>query len=413
MKEGEIILKKQSEKEADISFVKYEEIKRHLVYAVNKYCNLESEQKIKMFIERQKHENESGYANRFIVVPNGNITDKIKKDYLGYPSVIDGEEVYEPDFIGRLGSIEDLETQYDSIKDIAMWMLMSNRISKKYKRRAELNGEGERQEEGANTNAYKIWLSRKNIAFCALITCLNVLNFDNSEDNPRFKINYGMKKDLSKEEGTQDAFIIDVPYTGQISIHLGSEKNLNENLRIIKLATKTALRLKAKNKLISQVAERKKQKIKNGLSEEEAHNQVKEELNAEYKKEKNKIMSIVDIGIDIPEYEGRLLETSSAIPLEMGTSDKNIQAIYNNFKASSSPTNNEIAQFINEVNDDGTYKYNPREIHYLAVKLGWNADQIKFADRVSKSVQDRSRNHKLNELRRLRKAKMTEEQQVR
>ena len=124
-------------------------------------------------------------------------------------------------------------------------------------------------------------------------------------------------------------------------------------------------------------------------------------------------MSIVDIGIDIPEYEGRLLETSSAIPLEMGTSDKNIQAIYNNFKASSSPTNNEIAQFINEVNDDGTYKYNPREIHYLAVKLGWNADQIKFADRVSKSVQDRSRNHKLNELRRLRKAKMTEEQQVR
>lgn len=59
------------------------------------------------------------------------------------------------------------------------------------------------------------------------------------------------------------------------------------------------------------------------------------------------------------------------------------------------------------------FKYNPREIHYLAVKFGWNAEKIQFADRLSKIRTERENNPeyiKIQKVQALIKKKMSEKQ---
>ena len=270
---------------------------------------------------------------------------------------------------GMIGSISLID-QYQAINNIALWMLMSNRVSKEYQAIADRKGEQYMDNKKRyNIDSAKKWLNQKDQAFCTLIACLNVLNVCNTENDPFYKINYGMTKDLS-QEFAKDAFIIDVPGTGQMSIHFGNAARLNRNLRNIDNLTETILELQ-KESLI-------KKKVELGMSRRDAELSVSGEI-----KRKRKI----------PQYTGRLYETSSAIPLELNT--VNQQAVTKHyFKESWNPQYDEIDRFVQESG------YNPREIHYWAVKSEWNGELIRYVDGLLEKIiksEEKTENQKMTE----------------
>ena len=387
---------------------RYEDIKSNLVEAVNRYCELESKENIIRFIENQIDNDRNKYKNRFIVVPKkGDVIERIKSDYLGVPKVVNNEKIYESNYKGEIGCSEEIDAQMEAIRDAALLMLMSNRVAKKLYDMCDKTEEKPKKEE-LRRKAGK-WLGNKNRAFQSLVTCINILNYDNVENNPQYKINYGMKKD---KEGN-DTFIIDVPYTGQICIHMGSKENFENNLQKINMATKSALESRIKSKMLEKEKELYDKKNADGMSENEAKIYAENEIKKRYRSEISKMIAKIDGVKNIEDYNGELFEASSAIPLEMKILEiSEMSEIMSKFKDLENPTAGEIAGFINEKNRS-RFKYNPREIHYLAVKFGWNAEKIQLADRLSKIRTERENNPeyiKIQKVQALRKKKMSEKQ---
>ena len=376
------------------SILRYEDIKKYLVDAVTVYCEIESEMEIRDFIGRQVNNQNNEYSNRFINVPaDVDIKRRIKQDYLGKCKIINGEKIYEPSYTGEIGSIEEMEAQMEAIRDSALLMLISNRVSKRLKWLIDNTDHG-KIKAAKYTHDSGVWLKNKDIAFQSLITCLNILNYDNTEENPDYKVNYGMGKDTSKKPEKQDIFIIDVPYVGQICIHMGDRTNYEKNLQKINIATKNALKLRIKAKLLE---ERKKicdEKIAEGMSKDEAELYARNMLKGRYEQEISRMEAKIDSVRNIHDYNGKLFEISSAIPIEMKFSEiKGMKEIIEKFNDLEHPTGSEIFEFVNGRNSVDNRGYNPREIHFLAIKLGWGAGKIQVADKLSELAYNKSQNN--------------------
>ena len=375
-------------------------------YAVERYCQLKKEAEMQDFLEKQFKENASGYNNRFIVIPQ-NITETMMSQYSRARAKSNAE----------LGGVDDLGIQRQLISEIAIWMLMSNRNAKacdgfaeKCKSKSEefesifyetkdpedMKKSGKFYENyGRFLDEARDWIQLKNIAFCTLCACLNVLNYNNVNNNRRLDINYGMIIDPSQEYA-KDAFVIDVPLFGQMCIHLGSECNLKRNIQTINKKTRSILEHQIERQLNEQRQERIKNKIDEGLSEEEAILQVESEIKDELKEAKQDIKSkFADDASCIPEYQGKLFETSSAIPLRMRKDDPRIQDIKS---VGSLPTKSNVEKLLNMKDENGEFLYNPRETHYLAVKFGWSKSAVQYADNLADHLHNKKSTPELQDI---------------
>ncbi len=307
----------------NLMFIKYERIHSLLEKILGDYLKQTSDENIAKFILNQKKANTSGYENSLIDIPMGSLTRQIKNDYLSNP------------LQGIIGTIDTMD-QYDGMKQISLLMLMANRQAKVYKKHKE-----DLQLSNSDINSIQKYkkaegdlLKIKGQATTFLISALYLYNIDNND--PNYSFNYGHLKDSSGN----DAFVIDVPYVGQICVHFGS-------------ATKMQYR---EQDAVDMIKSTVKYKYKSGqLSKQEAQ----------------KIFSQVNLNTVLPAYKGKLMEDVSAIPLEW-VSPK-IEKMRKNLKIdSSNVSETKLAKIRKELN--------PREAHYLAVKLGFSPQLINKLD---------------------------------
>lgn len=405
----------------------YEQIQDMLEMEITKYCNNTSENDILDFIEKQRGKNKTNYGNRFIVIPNTRNTSMkeiMKASYLGKPKEykemlpnLEWKRVvkYPRNVKGKLGSVDDLEKQYEAIKYISELMLMANRNSKVFENIAKywdkesrrigknqqvIHGKSWKNEMEKAQDAAETCYQMKSLAFCTLCTCLNVLNYNNSKNDPNFKFNYGMIQDNSEKNWTSvQAFVIDVPYIGQICIHLGSKgRNFRQLSEKICKQTRSVLESQIERQLKEKYGKKLTEKIEGGLSEEEAKKQIQVEFSQEFDKAKKDIADRFpkeedQIALEkFKQYEGNLWETSSAIPLPYNEYERNKKAYW----MKRNPTDSQIEELVN-TKDQAGKRINPREVHYLAVKFGWNADCIQKADRICQEINNPQKSSEITE----------------
>lgn len=301
---------------------RYEQIYQKLAKITNVYLNLKDEESFEKFILKEKRKNQTNLENSLIELPLTNIKRTIKEQYIS-----------EPINSGEIGTI-DSENQSYEIRNIALLMLMSNRLSKEYKYMIEKSGnidESKRDKYIKNKRDLLIW---KDNATSDLIASLYVLE-KTGEEEYRDLFMYGERMD----DNNISNFVIDLPYIGQMSVHFGKAKDL--------------ILEEAKNKAMS-ILERKREL---GQIDEKALEQLKEELNA------NKVL---------PKYEGKLYEYASALPIEyIGTKTKaKISEIGLDTKLPEEIDKKDIQK----MQENGL---NAREAYYLAIKLGCPKKQLK------------------------------------
>lgn len=106
---------------------RYEQIYQRLAKVTSGYLKLRSRKNFEYFITSERGINKTGLNNSLIEIPEENIIEIIKEQYIN-----------EPNNEGEIGTIEP-ENQAYEIRNMALLMLMSNRLSKEYKNRLEKN----------------------------------------------------------------------------------------------------------------------------------------------------------------------------------------------------------------------------------------------------------------------------------
>lgn len=257
-------------------------------------------------------------ANSLIEIPN-DLYKTLKKTYLSRNlSCVSG----------KIGCAETEIEQLDGITNMALLMYLSNHLSKQYKFKQE--------KEPNNKNNYKknekkllLW---KDIALTNIIASTYILS-KTSNEYKNF-ISYGSRKDKEKKF----TFVIDLPYIGQICVHFGWDENRQMIIENAENTVKSILKQKLE---MGQISKSKFKKIN-------------------YDLDKNGVL---------PEYEGKLYEYVTAMPMEY---------IGENIK--------ETRQIIgNKLPEDITYKdieklrqsgLNKRELYYFLIKIGASKDVL-------------------------------------
>lgn len=301
---------------------RYEQIYQRLAKVTSGYLKLRSRKNFEYFITSERGINKTGLNNSLIEIPEENIIEIIKEQYIN-----------EPNNEGEIGTIEP-ENQAYEIRNMALLMLMSNRLSKEYKNRLEKNeGLDEATKAKYEKNEKDLLVWKKN-ATSGLIASIYILEKTGGE---KYKdlLSYGE----SKDEDNKSTFIIDLPYIGQISVHFGPNK-----LNIIEEARSKAMSILERKRALGQID-------KNELK------RLREELSV------SKIL---------PKYEGKLYEYTSALPIEyMGpTAKSKAQEIGLAGKLPEEITKEDI-QKMAEIG------LNEREAYYLGIKLGCPKRQLK------------------------------------
>lgn len=301
---------------------KYEQIYQKLEKVTKVYLKSKSTQHFEHFITSERGINKTGLSNLLIEIPEENIIEIIKKQYIN-----------ETNNEGELGTIEP-EKQVYEIRNIALLMLMSNRLSKDYKNRLEKNQTLDEVTKTKYTKNEKDLLIWKHTATSDLIASLYILEKTGGEEYKDF-FSYGE----SKDEENKSTFIIDLPYIGQISVHFGPNK-----LNIIEEARSKAMYILERKRALGQIN-------KNELK------RLREELNV------SKIL---------PKYEGKLYEYTSALPIEYigPTAKSKVQEIGLDSKLPEEIKKEDI-QKMAEIG------LNEREAYYLGIKLGCTKKQLK------------------------------------
>lgn len=324
-------------KKANKYVTRYEQINQKLAKVTSVYLKLKSKRDFEYFITSERGMNKTGLNNLLIESAEENIADIIREQY-----------IHEPANEGEIGTI-DPENQAEEIRNMALLMLMSNRLSKEYADRIAKNrvpDEATKAKYEKNVKDLLVW---KHNAQTNLIANLYVLRKTTGKEYENY-FSYG---DFREKEGESTAFVIDLPYIGQICVHYGMEKR--ETIE------------EAKAKVIS-ILERKRAL---GQIEKSELKKLKEEITT------NNIL---------PTYEGKLYEYSSTIPIEYigPTAKSKVQEIGLETKLPKEITKEDI-QKMAEIG------LNEREAYYLAIKLGCPKKQLK---EVIKTYNNRE---KLNE----------------
>ncbi len=312
----------EEQKKTNKYVTRYEQIYQKLEKVTKVYLKSKSAQHFEHFITSERGINKTGLNNLLIEIPEENIIEIIKKQYIN-----------EPNNKGELGTIEP-ENQAYEIRNIALLMLMSNRLSKDYKNKLEKNQELDETTKAKYMKNEKDLLVWKHNATSSLIASIYILE-KTGGDQYKDLFSYGE----SKDEDNKSAFVIDLPYIGQMSVHFGPDK-----LNIIEEARSKAMSILERKRALGQIN-------KNELK------RLREELSV------SKIL---------PKYEGKLYEYTSALPIEyIGTTAKSkAQEIGLDCKLPEEITKEDI-QKMAEIG------LNEREAYYLGIKLGCPKRQLK------------------------------------
>lgn len=312
----------EEQKKTNKYVTRYEQIYQKLEKVTKVYLKSKSAQHFEHFITSEREINKTGLNNLLIEIPEENIIETIKKQYIN-----------EPNNEGEIGTIEP-ENQAYEIRNIALLMLMSNRLSKDYKNKLEKNQALDETTKAKYMKNEKDLLVWKHNATSSLIASIYILEKTGGEQYKDL-FSYGE----SKDEDNKSAFVIDLPYIGQMSVHFGPEK-----LNIIEEARSKAMSILERKRALGQIS-------KNELK------RLREELSV------SKIL---------PKYEGKLYEYTSALPIEYigPTAKSKAQEIGLDGKLPEEITKEDI-QKMAEIG------LNEREAYYLGVKLGCPKKQLK------------------------------------
>lgn len=313
----------EEQKKTNKYVTRYEQIYSKLKQVVETYLTTQEPYYFKQFILDQRVENSTHLKNSLIEVPKGNLIDILKLQYIS-------EDVTK----GEIGTILPEDQVYE-IRNIALLMLMSNRLAKVYEKELDNNradDKATKQRYIKNRQNLLIW---KHNATSELIASLYILSKTGGKEHEEY-FSYGERED--KNKGTS-AFVIDLPYIGQISVHFGPDK-----LNIIEEARSKAMSILERKRALGQIN-------KNELKS------LREELSV------SKIL---------PKYEGKLYEYTSALPIEYigPTAKSKAQKIGLDGKLPEEITKEDI-QKMAEIG------LNEREAYYLGIKLGCPKRQLK------------------------------------
>ena len=327
----------------------YQDINNNMQIMLKIYLGINSNEHIRQFILEQRSNTKNKYPNRLIELPEGDIKEIIKQQYLK----TDKNDKY---FQSEIATVSPKE-QLEGIKQMAMLLLLCNRVGKECRARNKklenekkeilfYNGKNITQEISEKlekmqakskiyTQGLKNSMLCKDYVLSDLIANLYVLKHTAKTD--KVSMLYGNRKD---QEGN-DAFAIDVAKIGQVCVHYGSKEKME--LIKVKAAQKAQTMINHKCKL-GQLTQEEAEQIKREITEENI----------------------------IPEYKGKLYEYVAGIPIEY--SGKEIEkvckqlAIYG--KTAEKITGSDMKAIYSATN------LNDREKYYLAVKLGVPAQRL-------------------------------------
>lgn len=316
-----------------VKFAKYENVYKNLKVILNEFLEKYDGRRIIKINLNQSKFNEGTFSNNLIEddFDSVEIIQAIKDSYLSR------------DYIqGEIGLI-DAEEQYDGIFNSTLYMLMSNRLAKYYKKELDNNINLDAETREKYEDKYKNLLNKKLDATTKLMYSLYIYK-ETENDNDFY---YGHRID----NYGKDTFVIDLPVYGQISVHFGSKQNLEQ---VKNIARQSATKIIERKLELGQISQEKYGQIINDLNE-------------------NTIF---------PEYTGKLYEYSSAIPLDYcGTKYEQAQK---DLKISKKNSNNLTNEDIKRISENS--KYNSRELYYFAVKSDWTKSQLEL---LSKNLQER------------------------
>ena len=245
---------------------------------------------------------------------------------------------------GYIGCAETADEQLDGITNMALLMYLSNRLSKQYKFKASENiTEEKRAFYNKNEKTLLTW---KDIALSDIIASTYVLSKTYKEYQNYFS--YGNRVD-NKNRST---FVIDLSYIGQICVHFG----WNENKKVI--------------------LERAQNSVKSILEK-------KVELGQITKEQLIKITSELEKEGVLPEYEGKLYEYVTAMPIEyIGDNIKKYRKIFGS-KLPEDITSEDVIKMKKR-------GLNQRELYYFFIKMGAPKNILNEISEVSKKITPQS-----------------------
>lgn len=298
---------------------RYEDVFDNFKNVLNEYLSICSPEYIHDFnlsiIDRNK-----GFSNNLLkndFTPN-ELVEEIKKSYL-QREYINGE-------IG----LTDKQTQYDGIITTALYMLMSNRLGKIYKKEMDTNTNLDEDTKNKYKQNYKQLMAKKTDATIKLIYSLFI--YEQTENNNDFL--YGLKYDNAKKIFT---LVIDLPTYGQISVHIPS-------MPTVAHIAKQNIDLVLEKKLqLGQITENQFSKLTNESS-----------LFCE----------------KMPLYQGSFYEYCSAIPIDF--CGKNLQTAQKDLNLPNEISDEDIK------NLSQNEQYNSRELYYFAIKNNFSKNHLKL-----------------------------------
>lgn len=314
---------------------KYEDIFESLENILNQYLEIRSSKSIRGFNLSQKHSNEDGYNNSLIendFTPD-ELINKIKTSYLSRDYVK-----------GEIGLI-DGQDQYDGIFNIALYMLMCNRLGKLYKERMDKNHNLSDKARDSYNRKYEELMFEKQDAETKLIYSLYIYK-ETENDNDFF---YG----FSPDKDNNSRLIIDLPVYGQISVHFG----LSQRIETIKYFARQNVNLILNKKLkLKQITKEQFNQLKNKAATDEI----------------------------FPEYTGKLYEYSSGLPIDY--CGEKFGMAQSDLKLSKKMVTEITDEDIRRISQNR--KYNSRELYYFAIKSDFSKSQL---EQLSMYLQERDK----------------------
>ena len=279
-------------------------------------------------IQNNRFANIEGNVNRLVETP-ANIIKEIEALYIRDEDELEGE----------IGVDEDETVQFDGIIDLALLIIVSNKLKNYYGDALRKYDFSSKERETVEKNKRKL-LTFKDQATSDLIAALFIL-CETGKDYKDF-FSYGNRID---DEG-KDTFAMDIPFIGQMCVHYGSNSKRIEILE------------SAKNKISSIL-------------------QIKKEKGQITEKQYQELIEKVEKGEFLPEYASKLHEYDSSIPIEYeGENIKKVKKILGiDKKLPENLTDEDIEKIVST-------GLNPREAHYLGVKLGFSKELFAKMDLI-------------------------------
>ena len=313
----------------------YEEVYNRLKNTLEEFLSNNTNNYIQNLYLKSKNMNFDTLENHLIEtgLKPKQLVRKIKKSYLQRNSLK-----------GIIGTLDGKE-QYDGIINIALYMLMSNRLAKFYKYKILNNPYLDKYTKTLYNEKYKTYIDQKRDALIKLVYSLFI--YKETVNNDTFFYGHSFDTDGN------DTFIIDLPSYSQIGVHFGSETRL----RSIKYLAKKNIKLILQEKL-----------------------QLKQISQREY----NKIMSKLGEGDILPEYTGKFYEKAALFPIdELGRTFQLAQRILQLNEKTVDEINNDD---IKKMSQNGCF--NNRELHYFAVKSSFSKSQLEM---LSKHLKEKDK----------------------